>query len=103
MSHVVGAGSAHVGALQEQVGETVQAQAGGEGAEEAVQPPQGDAEGPADEQQDHQPDDAPETGTTTGHSGLGEERETLEMPATESTGEVSGEFQREVGLLQVVV
>lgn len=76
MSHVVGAGSAHVCALQEQVREAVQAQAGGEGAEEAVQPPQGDTEGPADEQQDHQPDDAPETGTTTGHSGLGErERE----------------------------
>lgn len=39
MAHVVGARSADVGALQEQVGEAVQAQAGGEGADEAVQAP----------------------------------------------------------------
>lgn len=39
MSHVVGARSAHVCALQEQVRETVQAQAGGEGADEAIQTP----------------------------------------------------------------
>lgn len=76
MSHVVGARSAHIRALQEQVRETVQAQAGGEGAGESIQTPQGDAQGPAYEQQDHQPDDAPETRTTTGHSGLGgKERE----------------------------
>lgn len=48
MTHVVGACSAYVGAFQEQVREAVQAQAGGEGADQAVQAPEGDAQGPAD-------------------------------------------------------
>lgn len=61
MPHVLGACSAQVGPLQEQIGETVQAETGGEGAEETVETPQSDAEGPADEEQNHQPDDAPET------------------------------------------
>lgn len=37
--HVIGAGPAQVGPLQEQVGESVQAEAGGEGANEAVETP----------------------------------------------------------------
>lgn len=37
MAHVVGACSAYVCAFQEQVREVVQAQAGGEGADEAIQ------------------------------------------------------------------
>ncbi len=37
MPHVVGAGSAQVGPLQEQIRKSVQAEAGGEGADEAVE------------------------------------------------------------------
>lgn len=39
MSHVVSARPAQVGPFQEQVGEPIQAQAGGEGADEAVDAP----------------------------------------------------------------
>lgn len=39
MSHVVGARSAQVGPFQEQVREPVQAQAGREGADQAVEAP----------------------------------------------------------------
>ena len=71
VSHVLGTSPAHVGPLQEQVGQPVQAHAGGEGAEQAVETAQGDADGPADYQQDHQPHNAPETRPTTGHPSLG--------------------------------
>lgn len=37
MPHVVGTGSAQVGPLEEQIRESVQAEAGGEGADEAVE------------------------------------------------------------------
>ena len=73
--HVIGTGPAQVGPLQEQVGEAVQAEAGGERADEAIEAPQGDAQGPGEDQQDHEPDDGPETGTTRGHPRLGEEEE----------------------------
>lgn len=35
--HVIGTGPAQIGSLQEQIGESVQAEAGGEGADEAVE------------------------------------------------------------------
>lgn len=70
MFHVVGTGSAQVGPLQEQIWESVQAQAGGQGADEAIKTTQGDAYGPADEQQNHQPDDAPQTRSKGGHPRL---------------------------------
>ncbi|KAG7256525.1 hypothetical protein CRUP_035050 [Coryphaenoides rupestris] len=59
--HVLGTPAAHVGPLQEQVGQPVQAHAGGEGAEQTVDAAQDDADGPAEAQQDHQPHDAPAT------------------------------------------
>lgn len=70
MSHVVGTRPAEVGPFQEQVGEPVQTQAGCEGAHEAVEAPERDAEGPADEEQHDQPDDAPEARAAVGHSCL---------------------------------
>lgn len=75
MLHVLSAGSAQVGALQEQVRDPVQADAGGEGGDETIEAPQEDAEGPAQAQQNHQPYDAPETRPTTGHPSLGEGEE----------------------------
>lgn len=75
MPHVLGTSSAEVGALQEKVRESVQAKAGGEGADETIETPQGDAEGPAQTQQNHQPDDAPETRAAAGHLSLREGEE----------------------------
>lgn len=69
--HVIGTGAAQVGPLQEQIRESVQAEAGGEGAEETVETPEEDAEGPADEEQNHQPDDAPQTRPAICHPSLG--------------------------------
>lgn len=39
MPHVIGTGPAQVGPLHEQIGEPVQAEAGGQGADEAVETP----------------------------------------------------------------
>lgn len=61
VSHVLCTGATQVGPLQEQVRESVQAHARCEGAYEAVDTPQYDAEGPTETEQEHQPDDAPET------------------------------------------
>lgn len=61
MSHVVSTLSTDVGPVQEQVRESVQTKACGEGADEAVKTSQGDAKRPANAQQHHQPYDAPET------------------------------------------
>lgn len=70
MPDVLGTPPAHVGPLQEQVGDLVQAHAGGEGADQTVEAAQGDADGPADAHQDHQPYEAPETRATSGHPRL---------------------------------
>lgn len=47
--HVECTGPSDVGPLQQQVREAVQAEAGGQGAEETVESPQGHTQGPADE------------------------------------------------------
>lgn len=70
MHDVLGTPSAHVGPFQEQVGQPVQAHAGGEGADETVEAAQEDADGPAETQQHQQPHEAPETRAATGHPRL---------------------------------
>lgn len=67
--HVEHAGPPDVGALQEQPREAVQAQAGGEGADQTVQAAQEHAQGPAHEQQDQQPDQGPHARRHVRHLG----------------------------------
>lgn len=67
MSHVECTGPSDVSPLQKQVGEAVQAQAGGQGADETIQPPQGHTERPAEEQEDQQPHQSPYAGGEGGH------------------------------------
>lgn len=68
--HVERTGPSDVGTLQEEVGEAVQAQAGGQGADQTVQPPQENAQGPTDEQEDHQPHQCPQARGHVGHLGV---------------------------------
>lgn len=78
VSHVIGTGPTDVGPLQEQIRESVQAQAGGEGGDQTVETPENDADRPADAQQDHQPNDAPEACAAISHPALQRGKEAVE-------------------------